>query len=192
MMKHIITKTIAILILSFPGVISCTHSDYDTRHIFTSQTGNHVTIWDDYIIFEKYEEKDYPNENYIKLYHDTRYKGCLHVFFKKDNTIIVLRQSNDSIALGFNPQKYNIEILNGWENWPHYYDLCSMDDTLAVADYYFHEWRGALWPTFFEIIGDSVYVTNYHDKGHFLFRIAIKGDTVVSRYDKIIDKRDPY
>lgn len=192
MKNHLSKITILLAAIIMVSLVSCTHTGNDTRHFYTTYTGKHVTIWEDYIIFEKYEEKDYPKANYIKLYHDTRYKGCLHVFFKKDNTIVVLRQSNDSIEVGFSPQKYNIETLHGWGNWPHYYDICSMDDTLTIADYYFHEWRGALWPTFFEVVGDSVYVTNYHDKGDFLFRIAIKGDTAISRYDTILNKRDPY
>lgn len=190
-LKTKIIRTSVLLLLTIVFLINCAKTDYNTKRYYTTQTGKCVTIWDNFIVFEKYEEKQPPKENYIKLNHNTPYIGCTHVFFKQGNKIVVLRQSNDSVEVVFD-SKYNIETLHGWGNWPHYYDICSMDDTLAIADYYFHEWRGALWPTFFEAVGDSVYVTNYHDKGNFLFRIVIREDTVVSRYDECLTKRDPY
>ena len=64
-------------------IISCTHTQYDTRRFYASKMGKYLTIWDDYIIFEKYEGKEPPKENYIKLNHDTPYRSLVDVFLKK-------------------------------------------------------------------------------------------------------------
>lgn len=177
------------LVLAPLCIVSCTKTDYDTRQFYTTYNGKYVTFWHDYIIFEKYEGKEPPKDNYIKLYHKSPYKGFVHVCFKKDNSIIIHRENHDSVACGFDNNKYQVETLYGWENRLNYYDRCSMEDSLIIADYSINEYRGVLYPTFFEVVGDSVYAANYRDKG---FRITQRFDTVFSIHDEILRTRDPY
>lgn len=72
---------------------SCTFSG---KRYYKTYTGNYVTIWNDYIIFEKYEGRKHPKDNYIKL----SYKGLTDVFFKNNDSILIYRRGDENEITG--------------------------------------------------------------------------------------------
>ena len=186
---------LAVLTVIAICVISCTHTEYDIRRFYTSKMGKYLTIWDDYIIFEKYEGKELPKENYIKLNHDTPYRGLVDVFFKKNDSILIYRDGfENSIDVVFDQNVYKVEVFyDTWEDIQDFKRRTSYKDTLVISEYFIHEGRGELWPAFVEFIGDSMYIRDYPvDRKHFFFftmDLYHHTDSVFSRYDDSFDNR---
>lgn len=196
MIKHLkLLRTFTELILMAICVFSCTNTEYDTRRFYTSKMGKYLTIWDDFIIFEKYEGKEPPKENYIKLNHDTPYRGLVDVFFKKNDSILIYRHGfENSIDVVFNQDVYKFEVFYAtWEDREEFKRRTSYHDTLISIEYSVYENRSVLWPTFTEFIGDSMYIREYPvDRKHFFFfMMDLYGynDSVFSRYDERFDNR---
>lgn len=169
-----------IILLIVVVLSSCNH--YKGRYIYTTPTGKYITVYDDYIIFEKYEKIKYPKENYFRI--NGYYKGSTTLFFKKSNTISITRDYYNSIIFCFNQPEYKINVYerSGREK-NCYYKECSFSDSLAVAEYSFWDERSHFWPVFREVVGDSVYIRTYKmDHSFFMKNFYDYKDTVVSRY----------
>lgn len=183
------------LILIVFCLISCTHTEYDTRRFYTSITGKYLTIWDDYIIFEKYEDKYLPQENYIKLNHDTPYRGLVDVFFKTNDSILIYRDGFvNSIEVAFDKNVYKVEVFYATrEDREEFKRRTSYHDTRISIEYSIYDDRNVLWPTFTEFTNDSMYIREYPvDKRHFFFfmmNLYDYNDSVFSRYDERFDNR---
>lgn len=177
-------KKVAItwMILMVLVVLSSCNGHYKGRYIYTTPTGKYVTVYDDYIIFEKYEKKKYPKENYFRI--NGYYKGSTTLFFKKNNIVSITRDYYNSIIFCFNQPEYKINVYerSGREK-NNYYKECSFADSLAVAEYSFWDERSHFWPIFREVVGDSVYIRTYKmDRSFFMKNFYDYKDTVVSRY----------
>ncbi|MBQ2187297.1 MAG: hypothetical protein II401_01880 [Bacteroidales bacterium] len=181
------TAILFIVFIIFIVLPSC-NGHYKGRYIYTTPTGKYVTIYDDYIIFEKYEKKKYPEDNYIRI--KGYYKGSTTLFFKKDNSIYVNRDHYNSIEFCFNRPEYKISVFERAVREKNvYYKECSFGDSLAVAEYSFMDERSHFWPTFKEVVGDSVYMRAYKiDDGFFMKNFYEYKDLVVSRYDERFDQ----
>lgn len=157
--------------------------------------GKDLTIWDDYIIFDKYESKEPPKENYIKLNHDNPYRGLVDVFFKKNDSILIYRHGfENSIDVVFDPDVYKVEVFYAtWEDREEFKRRTSYHDTLISFEYSVYENRSVLWPTFTEFTNDSMYIREYPvDNKHFFFfmmDLYHYTDSVFSRYDERFDNR---
>ena len=169
--------------------VSLSSCHIQNRKVYTTYTGKYVTIWNDYIIFEKYEGRKHPKDNYIKL----SYKGLTDVFFKNNDSILIYRRGDEnSIDVVFS--QYDVEVFyNTWEEMQEFKRRTSFKDTTVNAEYLFYEDRSVLWPTFNEFIGDSMYSREYPvDRKHFFFfmmNLYDYNDSVFSRYDERFDNR---
>lgn len=177
---------IAIMVLIFVTISSC---HVQNRQTYTTYTGKYVTIWGNYIIFEKYDGQKPPKDNYIKL----SYKGLTDVFFKNNDSILIYRRGDEnSIDVVFS--QYDVEVFyNTWEEMQEFKRRTSFKDTTVNAEYFFSEDRSVLWPTFNEFIGDSMYIREYPvDRKHswfFMMDLYDYNDSVFSRYDERFDNR---
>lgn len=191
----IIVSTVIVAIVLIPVALCVFPMQY--RSIYTTYTGKYVTVWkDNYIVFDKYESHRTPKENYIKLNYNNSYRGEVDVFFKKHDSILIYRGSEDknSIDVVFDQNVYNVEVFyDTWEDIQEFKRRTSYKDTLVLSEYFFHENRGLLWPAFVEFIGDSMYIRDYPvDRKHFFFftmDLYEHTDSVFSRFDESFDKR---
>ena len=193
MIKNISKSTIILTAIISVLLGGCTR--INSKHYYKTYTGNYVTIWDDYIIFEKYESKEPPKENYIKLNHDNPYRGLVDVFFKKNDSILIYRHGfENSIDVVFDPDVYKVEVFYAtWEDREEFKRRTSYHDTLISIEYSVYENRSVLWPTFTEFTNDSMYIREYPvDNKHFFFftmDLYDYNDSVFSRYDERFDNR---
>ena len=169
-----------IILIVLVVLSSCKH--YKGRYIYTTPTGKQVTVYDDYIIFEKYEKIKYPKENYIRI--NGYYKGGVTLFFKRNHTIAIDRIYDNSIEFCINTPEYIVSVYKpDYLDNNGYYKECSFADSLAVAEYSFWDERSHFWPVFREVVGDSVYIRTYKmDHSFFMKNFYDYKDTVVSRY----------
>lgn len=178
--KTIIITTILVSLLAI-SLNSCTFSG---KRCYKTYTGKYVTIWDDYIIFEKYEERKLPKDNYIRVL--GTYKGSVKICFKTNDSIIIWRNYDEnSIEIRLNANKYKLEVYYGYHDEPTFKRKTRCQDTLVNAyyDFYsFYEDGNILFPRFSECIGDSVYRRDYKASTHFY------KDCVYSRYDERLNK----
>ena len=198
MKKYILAKPLIILFIIIVSIALTLFilSNYRMQNlcIYETTKGNYVTIWkNDYIIFEKYESREPPKDNYIKLNHDTPYRGLVDVFFKNNDSILIYRRGFDnSINVVLDTNVYKVEVFYAsWED--NFKRRTSYQDTLVAAEYFFYEDRSVLWPTFNECVGDSMYIREYPvDREHFFFfmmDLYDYNDSVFSRYDERFDYR---
>lgn len=177
-------KTVLItwIILTIVVVLPCCNGHYKGKFIYTTPTGNYVTIYDDYIIFEKYEKKKYPKDNYIRI--NGYYKGGITLFFKKNSTIYIDKIYDNSIEFCINQPDYTVSVYGSdFLNNNTYSQECSFADSLALAEYSFWDERSHFWPVFREVVGDSVYIRTYKIDHSVLIKSYYDyKDTVVSRY----------
>ncbi len=190
----IIVVTIIITIVFIPFLFH--FLPMQNNSIYTTYTGKFITIWkDNYIVFDKFESRLPPKENYIKLNYNNSYRGLVDVVFKKNDSILIYREAFDnSIEVAFDKNIYNVEVFyDAWDNIQEFKRRTSYKDTLVVSEYFFHENRGVLWPGFIECIGDSMYIRDYPvDREHFFFfnmDLFHHTDSVFSRYDEGFDNR---
>ena len=169
--------------------VSLSSCHIQNRKVYTTYTGKYVTIWNDYIIFEKYEGRKHPKDNYIKLSH----KDVTDVFFKNNDSILIYRRGDEnSIDVVFS--QYNVEVFyNTWDEMQEFKRRTSYKDATVNAEYFFYGDRSVLWPTFNECIGDSMYIREYPvDRKHswfFMMDLYDYNDSVFSRYDERFDNR---
>lgn len=112
--KKTIIPILSVLIL----VIVLNSCRYSGRTFYKTYTGDIVTIWNDYIIFEKYEGKEPPKDNYIKLIGP--YKGEVCMFFKTNDSLIIWRSFDENsmeIALSHKQQlsaRFSLQLI-AWQ-----------------------------------------------------------------------------
>lgn len=123
---------------------------------FTDQT---VSIWKNYVIFEQYDGRMAPKDNFIKLVKSGGNYIC--VFFKKNNTITIWSESEKPIETNFDKELYDVKIYYGSDNISKYYDECKYSDSLTVVEYKIKTYR-LIEPVISinEITADSVYVSH--------------------------------
>lgn len=178
--KKTIIPILSVLIL----VIVLNSCRYSGRKFYKTYTGDIVTIWDDYIIFEKYEGRKPPKDNYIRVL--GTYKGSVSVCFKTNDSIIIWRDYDEnSIEIRLNANKYKLEVFYGYHDEPTFNIKTRYQDPLVNAyyDFYsFYEDGDILFPRFIECVGDSVYRRDYKASTRFY------KDRVYSRYDEKLNK----
>lgn len=187
MIKLMLKKKTSIIIYAFLVTIltitlnSCM---FFGKRCYKTYTGNYVTIWDDYIIFEKYEGRKPPKDNYIRVL--GTYKGCVSVCFKTNDSIIIWRDSDEnSIDIKLNTNKYKLEVYYGYHDEPTFNRKTRCQDPLVNAyyDFYsFYEDGNILFPRFFECVGDTVYRRDYKASTRFY------KDRINSCYDENLNK----
>ena len=187
MKNHLSKITILLAAITMLSLVGCT--GIFSKHYYETYTGKTITIWNDYIIFEKYEGRKHPKDNYIKLSH----KDVTDVFFKNNDSILIYRRGDEnSIDVVFS--QYDVEVFyNTWEEMQEFKRRTSYKDTTVNAEYFFYGDRSVIWPTFNEFIGDSMYIREYPvDRKHswfFMMDLYCYNDSVFSRYDERFDNR---
>ena len=163
-MKKNFSRIKWIIIALFIVAVIISFKIFEKRTFCTSIYSNQVvTIWNRYIIFEKYEGLLPPKDNYIKI----RKNKDLHynVFFKSDNTVTIWSASNKTIKAKFDKKGYDIKIYYGYDNARLYYDDCQYSGLLAVTEYeyYYEHIRDLSWKhlEINEILNDSVISFKY-------------------------------
>lgn len=130
------------------------------RRFYTSfYTDRTITVWKNYVIFEKYDGSLPPKDNYIKL--RLKRDGVIYVFFKKDNTVTIWSESGRPIKTKFDKHGYNVQIYYCSDNLSKYYDECKYSDSLAIVEYELKDRRGGLKLMMNEIATDTVRVSHY-------------------------------
>ena len=154
------------------------------RKFYKTYTGNYITIWNDYIIFEKYKGNKPPQDNYIRVI--GRYKGSLKMCFKTNDSLFIWRDFDEnSLEIGLNPNKHKLEVFYGYDDKQIFDKKTHHEDSLFKAYYCFDSFPedgNILFPLFSECIGDSVYIRKYKANPHFY------KDFVRSRYDENLNK----
>lgn len=171
-MKKYVILIIAVI---FVGLTSCNPNG---KQYYTSQTGKIVTVWKDYIIFGKYEDKTPPTENYI-LMHYKQYQPTIFVTFKSNDSVVLYYRSNDTIDVNFNQDNYKVEVF-GHEYYDEYKKRTAYSDTLVTFKFNYdpiYDLFDKIWINIFEFDGDSVYRRFYRNNTHNY------KDYVFSRYE---------
>ena len=129
---------------------------------FTDQT---VTTWKKCVVFDKYDGRLAPKDNFIKFKKQKGYD--VRVFFKSDNTVTIWSELNEPIKTGFDDNNYDVKVYYGPDNLQKYYDECQYSDSLAVKEYTFTK-RPYLGREIkmSEITTDSVYISIYYITWH--------------------------
>lgn len=171
----IIISASLVLILAI-ALNSCRYSD---RKFYKTHTGNVVTIWDGYVIFEKYTGKETPKNNYIRL----KDMGGVSLFFKKNDSIIVFKRSGkNTVDIGFNKPDYKYVIYgNTWNEYQEFQRTVAFSDTLITFGLSYYPYDKIV--TISECIDETVYTRDYGR-----WPIFYK-EFVYSRYDKSFDNR---
>lgn len=166
-------------------IITLNSCMFSGKRYYKTYTGKYVTIWNDYIIFEKYEGRKLPKDNYIRVL--GTYKGSVKICFKTNDSIIIWRDFDDnSIDIKLNTNKYKLEVYYGYHDEPTFNRKTRCQDPLVNAyyDFYsFYEDGNILFPRFFECVGDTVYRRDYKASTRFY------KDRVYYRYDERFDNR---
>lgn len=201
MEKYTFAKPLIILFVIIVSIVLTLFilSNYRMQNlcIYETYKGNYVTIWkNDYIIFEKYEGRKPPKDNYIKLNHDAPYRGDVDVFFKTNDSILIYNRCgfDNLIDVVFDKNVHKVEVFFATrEDRQEFMRRTSYQDSLVAVEYFFYEDRGVLWPTFNECVGDSMYIREYPvDRKHFFFfmmDLYDYNDSVFYRYDERFNNR---
>ena len=175
-----ITTILTSIVLFFMTAIilnSCRHTG---KRYYKTYTGKYVTIWDNYIIFEKYKGDEPPKDNYIRVI--GQYKGWVTIFFKSNDSIYIWRNFDEnSMEIGLNDNVFLVDVYYGNESYKEFKKRASFQDPLVYAKYNFYSFPedgNILFPILSECIGDSVFTKSY--KVNTLFHT----DEVFSRYDE--------
>lgn len=173
-MKKIIISVLSVLILAIT-LNSCRYSD---RKFYKTHTGKVVTIWNDYVIFEKYKGKETPKNNYMRL----KDLGDVSLFFKKNDSIIVFKRSGENtVDIVFNEPDYKYEVYgNTWEEYQEFKRRVSFSDTLITFGLSYYPYDKIV--TISECIGEIVYTRDY-GRWPVLYK-----ETVYSRYDEALNE----
>lgn len=186
--RKIIIILLSILLLFILATIINKIKFYDGKKFYKTYNGDIVTIWDDYIIFEKYVGKEPPKDNYLKMIGP--YKGEVCLFFKTNDSLIIWRSFDEnSMEIALRQQDYKIEVFYAgsytYEDYKTMRRKTGFKDTLIYKEYQFYSFPedgNILFPIFRECIGDSVYIRSYKASTHFY------KDQVRSRYDENLNK----
>lgn len=177
--KPMIITSIALISMFAIAFLSCKNSD---RKFYKTHSGKVVTIWNDYIIFEKYEGKEPPKNKYILQkgqYHDSD----IDLVFKDNDSIIIFRRiGKDSIDIVFSQPDYKLEIYNNtWEEFKEFEKRTSFSDTLVIFELNYCPNDKIVMIS--ECIGELVYTRDYGRWPRFY------KEYVHSRYDEMFDNR---
>lgn len=186
--RRIIIILLSILLLVILATIINKIMFYDGKKFYKTYTGDIVTIWDNYIIFEKYEGKEPPKDNYLKMIGP--YKGEVCMFFKANDSLIIWRSFDEnSMEIALSQQDYKIEVFYAgsytYEDYKEFRRKTGFKDTLIYKEYQFYSFPedgNILFPIFRECIGDSVYIRSYKASTRFY------KDNVCSRYDAKLNR----
>lgn len=173
MKKHVIL----IIAVIFVGLTSCYHNG---KQYYKSPTGKIITVWKDYIIFGKYEDKTPPTENYIQM-HYKQYQPNIYVTFKSNDSVVLYYGSYDTIDVNFNQDNYKVQVF-GEEYYNGYEKRTAYSDTLVTFKFYYepiYDLFDKIGIKIFEFDGDSVYLRSYRNNTHNY------KDHVFSRYELI-------
>lgn len=176
MKKHLSKITIILAAIIMVLLVSCTGRN--TKQYYKSPNGKVVTVWKDYIIFGKYEDKTPPTENFI-LMHYKQFQPDIYVTFKSNDSVILYYRSNDTIDVNFNQDNYKVEIFSH-EYYDEYKKRTAYSDTLVTFKFYYepiYDLFDKLWIDILEFDGDSVYRRIYRNNTHNY------NDRVFSRYE---------
>lgn len=173
-----ITTSIMMVSLITITIISCKHYD---RKFYKTHSGKIVTIWNDYIIFEKYKSNEPPKNNYILQKGQYR-DGDVRLVVKNNDSIIIFRRcSKDSLDVVFTDPDYKVEIYgNTWNDYQEFKKRTSYSDPLINYEFFYCPYDRIV--TISECIGDSVYTRDYGEWPGFY------KEYVRSRYDKALNK----
>lgn len=183
--RKIIIILLFILLLFILAIIINKIRFYNGKKFYKTYSGNIVTIWDNYIIFEKYDSKEPPKDNYLKMIGP--YKGEVCMFFKTNDSLIIWRSFDEnSLEIALSQKDYKIEVFYAGSYTYEDYKKCrrktGFKDTLIYKEYQFFEDHNVLFPIFRECIGDSVYIRRYGGNPRFY------KDYMLSRYDEALNK----
>lgn len=132
----------------------------EKRRFYTSfYTDRTITIWKNYVVFEKYDGSLPPKDNFIKF--KLKRDDKINVFFKKDKTVNIWSKSGKPIKTRFDNNDYEVNIYYGSDSFNKYCDVCKYIDSLAIVEYEFNDRRGGLQIMMNEIATDTVRVTHY-------------------------------
>lgn len=177
--RKVIVTTFAFLVVIFTtSFCACTFSG---KRCYKTYTGNYVTIWEDYIILEKFERNEPPKNNYILQKGQYR-DGDVRLVVKNNDSIIIFRRcSKDSLDVVFTDPDYKVEIYgNTWNDYQEFKKRTSYSDPLINYEFFYCPYDRIV--TISECIGDSVYTRDYGEWPGFY------KEHVRSRYDKALNK----
>lgn len=184
MKKRILIKEIfSFALFTLIIFLSSCSSNKDNRYYYTTHTGKCITTLGNYIIFEKYDGNLPPETNYI--YINNWYKDAEVCFKSGDSIVIFTRAKPEIFDFNFDTSKYHIDIYgNSIKDLRAFYQRSSFADSTVKAIYSFKTNRHCLEPSFFEVLGDSVYIKTYNVSSDFIFvKYNIK-NSVFSRFTK--------
>lgn len=177
MKKHLAKITILLSAIISVLLVSCTGRN--TKQYYKSPNGKVVTVWKDYIIFGKYEDKNPPKENFIQMHYE-QYQPDVLVTFKSNDSVILCYNcgKNDTLDINFN-DNYKVKVF-GPEYYYDYVQRKTFSDTLVTFEFSYTTIYD-LFDRFFvgvrECVGDSVYSRLYRNNTHNY------KDRVYSRYE---------
>lgn len=183
MKNHISKITILFAAIIMVLLVSCTSRN--SKRYYESHTGKVITVWGNYVIFEKYKGKLPPKDNYIKILNVYADACC---FFKSNDSIIIYRPDDNSLEIGFH---HNDKIaIYEYENLHEFAKRASFSDPLATLEFSYTPMHDLgmdeSWITICECVEDSVYI-----KRRVLRSLNLSNKEVVySRYDEIL--RSPF
>ena len=158
----IITSIMMVSLLTIT-INSCKHYD---RKFYKTHSGKIVTIWDDYIIFEKYEKNERPKNNYI-LQKEQYKDGDVRLVVKNNDSIIIFRRCDkNSLDVVFIQPEFKVEIYgNTWDELQTFKKRTSFSDSLVNCEFFYCPYDKIV--TISECIGDSVYTRDYGEWPEF-------------------------
>lgn len=176
-MKNHISKTI-ILLAAIISVLLVSCIGRNSKQYYKSHSGKVITVWGDYVIFEKYKGKLPPKNNYIQM-HYKQYQPDFDVVFKRNDSVIIYSSRLDELDINFDQNEYLVEVFgNGY--FQEYKKRSAFSDTLVTLhfhNYPMYDLFDKIWIEIFECDGDSVYKRFYRNNTHNY------KDYVFSRYE---------
>ena len=163
-------------------LVSCTGRN--SKRYYETPTGKTITVWGNYIIFEKYQGKLPPKDNYIKI---LNWYSSGYCFFKSNDSIIIYKPRENSFEIGFH-QNDKIEVYD-YTNIDKFINRTSFKDHLASSQFSYFPMHDLgmdqSWITICEFIEDSVYI-----RRRGLRSRSMNCDYVLSRNDERL--KQPY
>ncbi len=166
-MKVKIKKRTKILLIILCCIMFFAVYKYEKREFCVATKGTTITLWHNYVIFEKYKGLFPPKDKYI---FSPRRKASLYVRFQKDGSIRIWQSWFCDIniysqrCIICNREEINhLDIYTGFGSYEDARLKFSRYDSLLDVEFYLRPFRSRWWPTIVEYKGDSVYYTDYYD-----------------------------
>ena len=177
MKNHLSKITILLAAITMLSLVGCTGRN--TKQYYKSPNGKVVTVWKDYIIFGKYEDKNPPKENFIQMHYE-QYQPDVLLTFKSNDSVILCYNcgKNDALDINFN-DNYKVKVF-GPEYYYYYIQRKTFSDTLATFEFFYnpiYDLGDRIWVEVRDCVGDSVYERFYRNTT-FNYK-----DRVYSRYE---------